>query len=100
MKLQVFTVFDSKASAYFPPFYEKTKGSAIRAFTDSVNTADHTFNKHPEDYTLFELGSYEDETASFHLHKSPIAIGKANELLTYGDIPKQLVGQAHHWDSK
>lgn len=87
MILQIFTVYDSKAEAYLPPFYLSTKGQAIRAFTDTANDPNHTFYKHPEDYTLFLLGQFEDGNASFHLQKTPIAMGKAIEFKTTRELP-------------
>lgn len=87
MQLQIFTVYDSKAEAYMAPFYMNTKGQAIRAFTDSANDPNHQFYKHPEDYTLFLLGQYQDENASFHLQKTPLPIGKAIEFKTTRELP-------------
>jgi len=75
----IFTVYDSKAELYLPPFYNQTKGQAVRAFQDTVNKKDHPFNKHPEDYTLFFLGNYEDTSAKYDLENTPISLGKAIE---------------------
>ena len=78
---KIFTVYDSKVEAYLPPFYQQSKGAAIRAFTDTCNEAGHPFNKHPEDYTMFELGAFDDTGANFELHKTPISIGVAIEFI-------------------
>jgi len=86
MILKMFTVYDSKAEAYLRPFYMNTKGEAIRLFTDMANDQNHQFFKHPEDYTLFELGDYEDTNGSFDLCKTPMAIGKALEFKTQREM--------------
>lgn len=78
---KVFTVFDSKAEIYLQPFMFQTKGQAVRVFQDSANDENHQFNKHAEDFTLFELGEYDDNTAQFKLHDTPAPIGKAIEFL-------------------
>lgn len=94
MLLQAFTVFDSKAEAYLPPFYMSTKGQAVRAFTDSANDPNHAFHKHPEDYTLFLVGTWDDATAFIHLEKTPVPIGKAIEFKTQHEMfqdPLKLV---------
>ncbi|AXL14677.1 nonstructural protein [Microviridae sp.] len=62
MILKAFAVHDSKAGAYLRPFFEISKGSAIRAISDAVNTPDHQFNRHAADFTLFEIGGYDDAT--------------------------------------
>ncbi len=71
MKHNVFTVHDSKAQAYLPPFYLPEIGMAIRVFSDCVNSADHQFGKHPSDYTLFDLGVFNDNTGLMVLFPSP-----------------------------
>lgn len=60
MILQMFTVFDSKAGAYLPPFYNNSNGSAMRNFSDTVNEPGSLLYKHPEDFTLFHIGSFND----------------------------------------
>ena len=77
---KIYTVFDHKAEAYLPPFYMQTKGTAIRSFTESCNDHTTTFHKYPEDFTLFELGEFDDQTSTFDLHLSPEPIGKAIEF--------------------
>jgi len=62
MILKMFTVYDSKLEAYLQPFYMATAGLAVRAFADIVADKTHAFSKHPADYTLFEIGSYDDRT--------------------------------------
>jgi len=74
-----FTVYDSKAELYLPPFYNQTKGQAVRAFQDTTNTPEHSFHKHPEDFTLFYLGTYDDCTAKFDLEATPHSLGTALE---------------------
>lgn len=78
---KIFSVYDSKAEAYMQPFFMAAKGAAIRAFSDLVNDPQHTFGKHPADYTLFELGSYEDCTSEFKIHPTPCSLGVGVEFV-------------------
>jgi len=64
MKHLLFTVHDVKAEIFLPPFFVPTIGIATRAFKDCVNSAEHVFGKHPADYTLFSLGSFDDQDAT------------------------------------
>ena len=57
--LLAFAVFDSKASAFNAPMFLATKGLALRAFSDACAVADSPLVKHSEDYSLFEIGSYD-----------------------------------------
>jgi hypothetical protein len=81
MLLQVFSVYDSKAEAYLPPFYIPAIGAAIRHFSDSANDPQTAFHKHPEDYGLFHLGSFDDNLCSFDLLPTPLHLGLAQDLL-------------------
>lgn len=78
-KILIFSVFDKKAVAYLAPFYFPQKGQAIRAFEDSINDPQSTFNKHPEDYALFELGQF-DDTSGVITSKNPIHVEEALNL--------------------
>lgn len=63
MTLKVFAVRDMKAMAFLQPFYSPSVGSALRAFGDAVNDKSCPFNKHPGDYVLYEIGTYDDNSA-------------------------------------
>lgn len=60
MLLKIFSVFDSKAEAYLPPFYVASKGAALRSFSDAASDPTHNFCKHSGDFTLFEIGTFDD----------------------------------------
>lgn len=60
MRHRAFSVFDVKAQAYLPPFFMPEQGQAHRVFSDMVNKEGHAFCDHPEDYTLFYLGDFDD----------------------------------------
>jgi len=85
MKHKIFTIFDSKAKAYLTPFFLHEDGMAIRVFADCINDETHQFGKHPEDYTLFCIGSWDDEKAKF-LTNNPIALGNGIEFKTFRDL--------------
>ena len=63
MILRIFTVYDQKARYHLKPFLMQTKEEAIRAFTDAANDQSVDIGRHPEDYTLMEIGGFDDATA-------------------------------------
>lgn len=65
MVQKVFAVRDSKAQAFLQPFFSVSTGAAVRAFGDAVNEGNSPLAKHPEDYLLFELGEFDDNTGEF-----------------------------------
>lgn len=80
MKHLLFTVYDEKAEVFTAPFFVPTVGLATRAFTDCINSDEHHFGKHPHDYTLFSLGSFEDADASIDFERKK-SIGNGVEFL-------------------
>lgn len=80
---QIFTIHDAKAAAYLPPFILPNAEMAKRIFTDCVNSEDHQFAKHPEDYTLFRLGTFDDNSAQYMLTEGIHSEGNGLEFITH-----------------
>lgn len=57
---KLFSVYDSKSESYTPPYFDHAEGRALRTFADCCNDPEHQFGKHPEDYTLYNLGEFDD----------------------------------------
>lgn len=75
MKIKVFSVYDSKVSAFRYPFFMQATGAAIRAFMDLVNDGKSEVSKYPGDFTLFEHGFFDDENGFLIAEKTPINLG-------------------------
>lgn len=88
MKLIVLSVYDSKAAAFLQPFFAQSRGVAIRSFAAAAelpadgraDATSHDFCKYPDDFSLFELGSFDQESAKFDLHSAPESLGLASQL--------------------
>ena len=80
MKLKLFACHDSKAGAFMQPFFFQATGQAIRAFSDTVNDPKTQLNRHPADFTLFELGTFDDQTGEVETIK-PLNLGVALSFL-------------------
>ena len=82
MELMVFSLFDSQTKTYERPFMARAKGEALRLFADAVNSSEKTpYSKHPEDYTLFLLGSWDDDDASYEMCPAPERLICGHELI-------------------
>lgn len=66
MRLNVYTIFDSASQAYMRPFFMQSDGQALRSFTDIAQDAEHEIGKHPEDYSLYRIGTYDDQKGVLH----------------------------------
>ena len=60
MKIEIYTVYDNKAEIYKHPMFVLNNAAAIRSFTDIRNNPETDVYKHPEDYSLFHIGSWDD----------------------------------------
>lgn len=76
-KLKIFGVKDTMAEAYMNPFYARSTGEAIRSFADETNKPDSPFNRHPNDYNLFELGEFDQVTGEMKILAAPHSHGTA-----------------------
>lgn len=63
MEIKIFTIYDEKAEAYLQPFFSNTVGLAIRSVTDLVNDPEHHFCNHASEFTLFEIGAFDNNNA-------------------------------------
>ena len=78
MILQVFAVYDSKAKAYAHPFYTPNAEMAKRYFADGANDPTLQLCKNSEDFSLFHLGEFHNDTGVFVLNSAPQPLGLAS----------------------
>lgn len=93
--LKIFSVYDSKAEAYLPPFFMQYRGQAVRAYGDTADDPSHQFGKHPQDYTLFELGEWDDSNGSFNIYLAPHCLGVATEFMKKQEFQKDILKSAN-----
>lgn len=74
MVKSIFVVYDSKGEFYSPPMLFVSKGEAIRSFSEWAVDQSIPIGKHPADFTLFSLGTWDDSSAKYQLHSTPISI--------------------------
>lgn len=85
MKLTICSVRDSKADAFLQPFFAQSRGVAIRSFSAAAKPAataeaSHDFAKYPDDFSLFELGTFDQVTGVIDIHDQPVNLGLASQL--------------------
>lgn len=60
MLVNMYSIFDKKTGSYSTPFFQQNDATATRMFADEINGTDNLLAKHPEDFVLFNVGSWED----------------------------------------
>lgn len=62
MSDRLFAVRDVKVERFFPPFVQTNQLEAQRTFLDMCKDQRTPISAHPEDYTLYEIGTFDRET--------------------------------------
>ena len=69
---QVFSIYDEKGGFFGKLWLMNKKGQAIRAFSDLVNDdREGQIKKHPDDYKLYKLGVYDDNSGKIESTPQP-----------------------------
>lgn len=65
MIVQAFAFFDRKGAFFSTPFFFPATPMAIRAANDLALDPGTAMGRHPSDYDLYRLGSYDDSSGAF-----------------------------------
>lgn len=79
-KVLVYAVYDSKVQTYAQPFQMRTRGEAIRGWEEVVNDSSTQISKWPEDYSLMELGEFDDSNGRYENLAAPLNLGLASQF--------------------
>jgi len=80
--VKVYTLFDEKAAFYGSPFYCKTDNEALRMVSDAARSTETLIGTHPEDYSLYNVGQFDDNAGKLIPENVPVFIVKVTELVT------------------
>lgn len=80
---QSVAIRDTKADTFNLPAHVQSIGIAIRSFTDEVNRQDanNAMNRHPADFALYHIGSYDDQTGLCTPLPQPTLLIQADQCL-------------------
>ncbi len=60
MKVQCYAIFDTCSGIYEKPFFSTADDLVKREFQDVATATDHPIAKHPEHYSLWRLGGFDN----------------------------------------
>ncbi len=84
---RVYSVYDSKAEVYLPPFFARADGEAIRMFTEAVRSETHEFNRFAQDFTLHHIGLFCTQTGRLEEQQPTTHLGLAQTYLDWKEMP-------------
>lgn len=78
----IVSVKDTAAQAFGRPVFVPAVPVAVRSFRDEVNRKDSSEDlaRHPEDFELYELGSFDDSTGVVEVLETPRLVARAKDL--------------------
>lgn len=76
-----YSVFDSKALIFGNPFYAVNDQVALRDFATASGDPGSAISKNPSDYTLFRVGTYEDDTGKLYPCEVLVNLGLASQFI-------------------
>lgn len=84
--MEIFSVYDASAGFFMTPFFARNVGSAWRSFEGAVRDPGTQLHQFHASFSLYVLGSFDDEKGEFTLRK-PEVVGTASQILA-ADKPK------------
>lgn len=95
MILKMLSVYDSKAKVWSHPFFSVTTGAGVRSFQSAINARESLLFSHSADFTLFELGVFDDNLGVVEMHQAAVnlGIGSSFKEESYANAP---VGNEAH----
>lgn len=82
MRTKIYSIRDSKSEIFNSPIFQRTHGEAERNFHNLVNDEKSNVNKYPDDFDLYYIGEYDDQTGKIESLDTPQHIVKAVQLVS------------------
>lgn len=79
---KIFSIFDEKAEAFHQPFFSTNGLTAMRAIQSAINDQQHNYCKFAADYTMFEIGAYDDSNGAIEGIEIHVNLGNLLTLKT------------------
>lgn len=90
---KIFSVFDSKAKGWLPPFTAVNAAVAIRMFERAVNDGQSDFHRFSSDYSLFEIGLFSEDSGEVQGVEPKVNLGVAVEFLKNKEVTDELASR-------
>lgn len=89
--MKIFSIYDSKGKFFDRPFVQRNGADAIRGFEMVVNgDSDSMIKRFPSDYTLFELGSWDELEGKILMHDAKINLGTGVQFVKEKSAPRMV----------
>ncbi len=87
MITNIYVIHDKCAKMYNKPFFQLNDSVAMRTAQDIVNTPNTDIYNTPSDFTMFKIGTYDDENAHINIDPDMPILVRFHELQQLSDTP-------------
>lgn len=81
MILNAYSIYDKKSGSFLPPFFCPSIPFAYRMLCQAYKREGDLHFDYSDDFELYELGSFDDESASFGLYAERKYVGSFTSIL-------------------
>lgn len=78
---QVFSLFDKTSLSYNLPMFYTSQGEAMRGFLDIIEDTRTIVHRHPEDFSLYLIGSFDENSGLVDSLQEPKQVCTAIDLI-------------------
>lgn len=89
MKRNIYMIWDSAAAYYIGPLVHRTDQEALREFESMANNADTKIGQHPEDFSFYKVGNFNDSNGEL-VPENKICLATAQELVAKARQPETV----------
>ena len=87
MKYNLYAIKDAKAEVFADIFQLPNNAIALRKFSEACTDEKSELHKYPEDFALYLIGSYDNETGHLSAPEQPIEIDRAVNYVKTNTAP-------------
>jgi len=80
MIYRVMSIYDSGVSVFGTPFHVNHVQHGIRYFQTLARHEKSDVSRFPSQFTLFELGEFDDQNGVITMHSAPVSLGLASSF--------------------
>lgn len=81
MITKLFSLFDRKTKIFHPPIYCHNTGHALRVYQSALkNGQSNMISEYPEDFTIYQVGSFDDNNGQITGVEQPEFICQLEDL--------------------
>ena len=80
-RMELFSIYDTKAQKFGFPFQAPSKGAAVRQIAVEMNGQKNVLTQYPQDFELYAVEEFDEKTGKFAGYEEPIFVMNIKDIL-------------------